>query len=177
MPEARADIVAQVIANVGFKGEIVGAVRLSTRASPRWPPRPHLLWLERVQGREGLPDLGDLARSILAIVQDADRLDAIGAIGIGRTFTYGGAKLRPMHDPAIPPRVLRSKEDYVGGGSGARAPHENPTLNHFFEKLLLLKDKMKTRAGRAHAERRHAFMEAFVAQFLAEWDGRDSPPS
>jgi uncharacterized protein len=122
-----------------------------------------------VQGREGGPALPEDVLAVLAIVQDADRLDAIGAIGIGRTFTYGGAKNRPMHNPAVPARVLRSKEEYVS--SGARGAHENPTLNHFAEKLLLLKDRMKTRSGRARAERRHAFMETFLAEFLAEWDG------
>ena len=102
----------------------------------------------------------------VALVQDADRLDAIGAIGIARCFTYGGAKRRPLHDPAVPPlndAALRS--------GGYRDPHRvNTTINHFHEKLLTLKGRMKTRAGARLAEGRHAFLETFLEQFVGEWD-------
>lgn len=99
----------------------------------------------------------------LDIVQDADRLDALGAIGIARTFNYGGFKNRPLYDPAIPPVLNMSKEEYKGSVS--------PTLNHFYEKLLLLKERMNTATGKEMAEGRHRFMEEFLARFYAEWDG------
>lgn len=99
----------------------------------------------------------------LAIVQDADRLDAIGAIGIARTFNYGGFKNRPLYDPAIAPNLHMTKEEYKVNNA--------PTINHFYEKLLLLKDKMNTATGKQIAEQRHKYMEGFLAQFYAEWDG------
>lgn len=99
----------------------------------------------------------------LDIVQDADRLDAIGAIGIARTFNYGGVKNRPLYDPAIAPNLHMTKEEYKAS--------QAPTLNHFYEKLLLLKDRMNTATGKKMAEDRHRFMEVFLAQFYAEWDG------
>jgi uncharacterized protein len=99
----------------------------------------------------------------LDIVQDADRLDALGAIGIARTFNYGGFKNRPIYDPNIAPNLNMSKEEYKNS--------EAPTLNHFYEKLLLLKDKMNTDSGKKIAQERHVFMEKFLSQFYAEWDG------
>ena len=99
----------------------------------------------------------------LEIVQDADRLDAIGAIGIARTFNYGGFKNRPLYNPAIAPNLYMTKEEYKS--------NEAPTLNHFYEKLLLLKDKMNTETGKQIAQERHHFMEVFLSQFYAEWDG------
>ena len=99
----------------------------------------------------------------LDIVQDADRLDAIGAIGIARTFNYGGFKNNPIYNPNIAPNLNMSKEEYKNS--------EAPTLNHFYEKLLLLKDKMNTNSGKKLAEERHLFMEKFLSQFYAEWDG------
>jgi uncharacterized protein len=99
----------------------------------------------------------------LDIVQDADRLDALGAIGIARTFNYGGFKNRALYDPKIAPNTKMTKEEYKN--------NEAPTLNHFYEKLLLLKDKMNTKTGKLIASERHRYMEGFLSQFYAEWDG------
>lgn len=99
----------------------------------------------------------------LDIVQDADRLDAIGAIGIARAFNYGGFKNRPLYNPNIAPNLHMSKEEYKNS--------QAPTLNHFYEKLLLLKDKMNTKTGKQIAQERHHYMEGFLSQFYAEWDG------
>ena len=99
----------------------------------------------------------------LDIIQDADRLDAIGAIGIARCFNYGGFKNRKIYDPEIKPNLKMTKEEYKSSSA--------PTINHFYEKLLLLKDRMNTKTGRQIAEKRHQYMERFLKQFYAEWDG------
>ena len=99
----------------------------------------------------------------LAVVQDADRLDALGAIGIARTFNYGGFKSREMYNPDIKPNLHMTKEEYRNSTA--------PTLNHFYEKLLLLKDRMNTETGKRMAAERHRFMELYLENFYAEWEG------
>ncbi len=101
--------------------------------------------------------------SELDVVQDADRLDALGAIGIARTFNYGGHKGFALYNPAIPPNLKMTKKEYKASTA--------PTINHFYEKLLLLKDKMNTKTGSKLAEQRHQFMEDFLEQFYREWEG------
>lgn len=99
----------------------------------------------------------------LDIIRDADRLDAIGAIGIARTFNYGGFKNRELYNPEVSPNLNMDKETYKNTVS--------PTINHFYEKLLLLKGRMHTETARKIAEGRHRFMEGYLAQFFAEWEG------
>jgi uncharacterized protein len=99
----------------------------------------------------------------LDVIQDADRLDAIGAIGIARTFNYGGHKGREIYNPEIKANLNMNKEEYKNSNA--------PTLNHFYEKLLLLKDRMNTTTGKSIAEHRHKYMEQFLDEFYKEWDG------
>ncbi|QCX40622.1 HD domain-containing protein [Aureibaculum algae] len=100
----------------------------------------------------------------LDIVQDADRLDAIGAIGIARCFNYGGFKNREIYNPDIAPNLNMTKEEYKNSTA--------PTINHFYEKLLLLKDKMNTKSGKKIAKKRHEYMIKYLDQFDAEWNGK-----
>lgn len=99
----------------------------------------------------------------LDVVQDADRLDAMGAIGVARAFSYGGFKQRALYDPGIPPKMDMTKEEYKKSTA--------PTVNHFYEKLLLLKDRMNTSTGKQLAKERHAFLESYLNQFYDEWEG------
>jgi len=99
----------------------------------------------------------------LDVVQDADRLDALGAIGIARTFNYGGFKNREIYNPTIPSNLNMTKEEYKKSTA--------PSINHFYEKLLLLQDRMNTATGRAMAAKRHQFMESYLKQFYSEWEG------
>lgn len=99
----------------------------------------------------------------LDVVQDADRLDAIGAIGIARAFNYGGYKGRELYNPSISPNLNMTKEEYKTSTA--------PTINHFYEKLLLLKERMNTATGKKMAEERHCFMEQYLKQFYNEWNG------
>jgi len=109
-------------------------------------------------------DVADTSTSLEAkVVQDADRLDAMGAIGIARAFAYGGYKGRELYNPEIPPVRHSTFDDYKKTTS--------PTINHFYEKLLLLLDRMHTASGRRLAEQRHRYMEEFLKQFYAEWNG------
>ena len=99
----------------------------------------------------------------LDVVQDADRLDAMGAIGVARTFNYSGHKGREIYNPEIKPNLNMTKEEYKNSNA--------PTVNHFYEKLLLLKDRMNTNTGKSMAENRHKYMEQFLDEFYKEWNG------
>jgi uncharacterized protein len=101
----------------------------------------------------------------LDVVQDADRLDAIGAIGIARCFNYGGFKNRELYNPEIKPHLSMTKAAYKTSTA--------PSINHFYEKLLLLRDKMNTKTGKDIATKRHAFMELYLDQFYKEWEGKN----
>lgn len=100
----------------------------------------------------------------LDIVQDADRLDALGAIGIARAFNYGGYKGRQLYNPEIAPDLTMNKEQYKNSSA--------PTINHFYEKLLLLKDRMNTTTGKKMAENRHEYMLQYLERFFAEFEGK-----
>ncbi len=119
--------------------------------------------IENISYKGGAVD-GPFHSQELEIVQDADRLDAMGAIGIARTFNYGGFKNRPLYNPAIAPKMNMTPQEYKNSTA--------PTVNHFYEKLLLLKDLMNTETGKQMAQKRHLFMETFLSQFYGEWEGK-----
>jgi uncharacterized protein len=127
--------------------------------------REHIVKIiESVSFKNSLSPLEKTFNSIeMQIVQDADRLDAIGAIGIARAFNYGGFKNRELYNPNVPPNRNMSKEEYKKSAA--------PTINHFYEKLLLLKEKMNTATGKKLAEKRHEFMLSYLDQFFQEWEG------
>lgn len=135
----RAAAARGIIARIGFKSELAGST-----AADEHP-------------------LSEAAMRVLQVVQDADRLDAIGAIGIARCLTFGGAKGRVLYDPEVKPKIGLTKDEYKSA--------QSTSINHFYEKLLTLKDRMKTPSGRAMADERHRYMEGFLSRFLAEWEG------
>ncbi len=124
--------------------------------------------IENISFKSSLPDSESnttprFTSTELDVVQDADRLDAIGAIGIARCFNYGGFKNRALYDPDKKPNLNMTKAEYKTSDA--------PTINHFYEKLLLLKDRMNTKTGKQLAEKRHNFMEQYLSQFYKEWQG------
>lgn len=124
----------------------------------------HVVHIIRNISFKGGKELRKFSSLELDVVQDADRLDALGAIGIARTFNYGGFMNRELYNPEIPPNLSMTKEEYKNSTA--------PTLNHFYEKLLLLKDRMNTTTGHQLAKHRHEFIEQFLDEFYAEWNGR-----
>jgi len=120
--------------------------------------------IKHISFKNSLDGIQNFTSRELEVIQDADRLDAIGAIGIARCFNYGGFKNRSLYDPSIKPDLNMTKDSYKTSNS--------PTINHFYEKLLLLKDQMHTKTGRTIAEKRHRFMELYLKQFYKEWNGK-----
>ena len=120
--------------------------------------------IENISFKNSLGDQIEFSSKELEVVQDADRLDAIGAIGIARCFNYGGFKNRVLYDPDIAPKLNMTKAEYKNSTA--------PTINHFYEKLLLLKDQMNTATGLKIADQRHNYMQKFLEQFYAEWNGK-----
>jgi uncharacterized protein len=148
-----------------------GNEHAGTDTSREWLTQLHVPTLVVEQVCDGISKLSFKGANVTAepmslegqIVQDADRLDAIGAIGIARAFAYGGHKGRPMYDPAIQPVLHDSFESYK--------KNAGPTLNHFYEKLILLYDRLNTKTAKRMAQQRHEYLQTFMQQFLHEWHG------
>ncbi len=121
--------------------------------------------IENISFNKSLEPGNTFTSNELHVVQDADRLDAIGAIGIARCFNYGGYKHRKLYDPSILPKTDMTREEYKTSTA--------PTINHFYEKLLKISETMKTETGKEIAKKRHLYMESFLAQFYSEWHGKD----
>lgn len=138
------NVIMDIILRMGFKDELAS----KTEAGVSNPKSSNLLFPE------------------FCIVQDADRLDAIGAIGIARCLTFGGARNKVLHNPILEYRKELTKEEYQNNSDNTT------TIHHFYEKLLKLTDMMKTESGKRRAEGRHKVMEDFLTQFYDEWDGR-----
>ena len=144
------------------KGSLIASGFLSALGLDEHTIRSIMFIIENVSFKGGINN--SLSKSIeLQVVQDADRLDALGAIGIARTFHYGGYKNRKIYDPEIQTKNYSSPEEY--------RKSDAPSINHFYEKLLLLKDLMNTKTGKKIAKNRHAFLESYLKQFFNEWNG------
>ena len=155
----RLQLVLYLIEHIGFKSELARIEAASAASGVAGDAAAAVA--------PAVPSLPGVDTALLlGLVQDADRLDAIGAIGIARCFTFGGHKKRPLYDPAIPFRADLTAESYKSASS------QSPSINHFYEKLLKLKELMKTNAGRTRALKRHAVMEQFLQQFHEECEGR-----
>ncbi|KAL4859050.1 hypothetical protein ACK3TF_000834 [Chlorella vulgaris] len=154
------EVVLYVTDNVGFKEGLPSICAANEKDSNA--PGSNALNNSGAAGSDGAE--AALQQRVLAVVQDSDRLDAIGAIGIARCLTFGGSFNRVLHDPAILPRTHLTQQQYTDKAA------QQTTLNHFHEKLFKLKDLMRTAAGRAVAESRHKYMQEFVERFHAEWE-------
>jgi len=168
-----AEHVVVVVENIGFKNDLKASSSSAAAAAPVVGDSKKAADDGSSTGASGksqppLLRLDDV-RLETNIVSDADRLDAIGAVGIARCFTYGGSRHRPIHDPSIEPNVNMSKDEYMALQKLPAA--KQPSVNHFYEKLLKLQDLMRTRSGKRRATQRHAYMESFLAQLLAECKG------
>jgi uncharacterized protein len=166
-PADRTNVVAHIIEMVGFKSELARReVAAAGSAAGSAAPED----AAELSPAATAAALGVDLPLLFGLVQDADRLDAIGAVGIARCFTFGGHKKRPMYDPEIP---IESDNVSVSAAHYKTAEHRRePSINHFYVKLLKLRDLMKTSAGRARAEQRHQFMLKFLEQFHLEVEGK-----
>lgn len=166
----RLQLVLYLIEHIGFKSELARIEAASAAAAAASTTDGAAAAASAPAAAAVVPAVPSLpgvdTSLLLGLVQDADRLDAIGAIGIARCFTFGGHKKRPLYDPAIPFRADLTAESYKSASA------QSPSINHFYEKLLKLKELMKTKAGKSRALKRHVVMEQFLEQFAEECAGR-----